>query len=99
MSTWVVLMNLTDEGAKTMDTAPEDIEKSKQGLEEAGCKLVALYMVMGEYDYVAIVETPSDEVALAQLLVVGMQGQLRTTTMRAFTVEEITKIVGMLPAP
>jgi uncharacterized protein with GYD domain len=98
MSTWVVLMNLTEQGVKTMDTAPDDIEKSKKALEAAGCKLLALYMVMGEYDFVAIVETPSDEVALAQLLVIGMQGDFRTTTMRAFTVEEIAKVVGMLPA-
>ena len=40
---------------------------------------------MGEYDYVAIGEMPSDEVAMRFLLSLGALGNVRTTTLRAFT--------------
>jgi uncharacterized protein with GYD domain len=52
---------------------------------------------MGEYDYIAIAEAPSDEVACAYLLGLGAEGSLRTTTMKAFTLEEFTKTVKKLP--
>ena len=60
--------------------------------------IVAPYITvtMGQYDYVAIVEGSSDKVASAQLLRLGMQGNVRTTTLKAFTKEEIAKIVKLL---
>jgi len=52
---------------------------------------------MGEYDYVAIAEGPSDEVALGYLLALGAQGQVRTTTLKAFPRELFEEIVKRLP--
>ena len=66
-------------------------------LEAAGGKLLAFYTVMGPYDYVAIAEGPSDEVAMAQLLGLGMAGFVRTTTLKAFTVEQFKQILKKLP--
>jgi len=66
-------------------------------LEAIGGKLIALYATMGEYDYVAIAEGPSDEVALGYLLALGAQGQVRTTTLKAFPRELFEEIVKRLP--
>jgi len=52
---------------------------------------------MGQYDYVAIAEVPSDEVGMTGLLSLGMQGNVRTTTLRAFTNKEFAEIVKKLP--
>jgi len=52
---------------------------------------------MGCYDYVAITEAPGDEVALAQLLGLGMAGNVRTTTLKAFTTDEFAEILKQLP--
>jgi uncharacterized protein with GYD domain len=52
---------------------------------------------MGQYDYVAIAEGPSDEVALQQLAALGMGGSVRTTTLKAFTPEEFQALVQKLP--
>lgn len=68
-----------------------------RGLEAIGGKLIALYATMGEYDYVAIAEGPSDEVALGYLLALGAQGQVRTTTLKAFPRELFEEIVKRLP--
>ncbi len=72
-------------------------EASTAYLKQLGAKLVAFYSTMGEYDYVAIAEGPSDEVALQFLLTLGAGGNVRTTTMKAFTMEELAKIVEKLP--
>lgn len=46
---------------------------------------------------VAIVEVPSDEVFMTQLMGVGALGNIRTTTLRAFTTEELAEMVKKLP--
>jgi uncharacterized protein with GYD domain len=97
MSTYVILMNLTEQGIKGIKEAPERIGNAVKNLEAAGGKLLAFYTVMGPYDYVVIAETPSDEVAMAQLLGLGMAGYVRTTTLKAFTVEQFAGILKMLP--
>ena len=62
-----------------------------------GGKLIGFYAVMGKYDYVAIGEAPSDEVAMAFNLSLGSFGNVRTTTLKAFTKEEFAEIVRKMP--
>lgn len=97
MSTYGILMKLTEQGVKNIKEAPERVGDAAKNLEAAGGKLPAFYTVMGPYDYVAIAEGPSDEVALAQLLALGMYGYVRTTTLKAFTVGQFQEVLKMLP--
>ena len=50
------------------------------------------YYTIGEYDLVALVEWPSNEAALSLLFALGIGGWIRTTTLKAFTVEEIERV-------
>jgi uncharacterized protein with GYD domain len=97
MSTYVILMNLTEKGIKEIKEAPERIAESVKALEAAGGKMLAFYVLMGSYDYLVVAEGPGDEAALAHLLGLGMGGYVRTTTMKAFTQEEFAKVLAMLP--
>jgi len=97
MPTYIILMNLTEQGVKNIKEAPQSIEAAAKAIEAAGGKLKDFYTVMGQYDYVAIAEGPSDEVAMAQLLGLGAAGNVRTTTLKAFTKEEFAEILKKLP--
>ena len=97
MPTYVILMNLTEQGVRNIKEAPARLEATEKAIEAAGGKLRAFYLVMGQYDYVAIAEGPSDENALTQLMALAMQGNVRTTTLKAFTREEFAEIVKKLP--
>jgi uncharacterized protein with GYD domain len=97
MSTYVILMNLTEQGVKNIKDAPARLAESTKALEAAGGKMLAFYMLMGQYDYLAIAEGPGDEVALAQLLGLGMAGNVRTTTLKAFTPQEFAAVLKKLP--
>jgi len=97
MPTYISLMKLTDQGVKNVKDAPARTKESIKKLEAMGGKLIAVYVVMGEYDYVGIAEAPSDEVAMAFMLAMGAAGNIRTTTLKAFTPEEFGKIVKKLP--
>ena len=97
MPIYISLMNLTEQGVKDIKNAPQRVEEAVKGLEAIGGKLVAFYTVMGEYDYVGIAEAPSDEVAMTFLMGLGAAGNVRTTTLKAFTAEQFAEMVKKLP--
>jgi uncharacterized protein with GYD domain len=59
--------------------------------------LTGFYCTMGEYDYISITEGLSEEVGMAYLLKLGAQGNVRTTTLKAFTRQEFAEIVKKMP--
>jgi uncharacterized protein with GYD domain len=90
-------MNLTEKGITSIKDAPARIESATKNLEAAGGKMLGFYLTIGPYDYVAIAEGPSDELAMLQLLGIGASGFVRTTTLKAFTVEEFEALLEKLP--
>jgi len=97
MPTYISLMKFTDQGIKEVKEAPQRAEQLVKGLEAMGGKLLGLYFTMGEYDYIGIAEAPSDEVALTFLMSMGAAGNVKTTTLKAFKIEELAAIVKKLP--
>ncbi len=97
MPTYIVLYKLTDQGIKNIKEAPQRIEEGIKAIEAVGGKVIGFYSVMGEYDYVGIGEFPNDETVLTLALAIGAQGNVRTTTLKAFTKEEFAEIVKKLP--
>ena len=97
MPNYITLFRLTDQGIKAIKDAPGRIEAGIKAFEKMGGKIIGFYTVMGEYDYVAIGEAPSDEVATTFSLAIGSLGNVRTTTLKAYTKEEFAAIVKKLP--
>ena len=97
MPAYITLYKLTDQGIKNIKDAPGRIEEAVKGFESIGGKLIGFYSVMGEYDYVAVGECPSDEIATTFALAVGSRGNVRSTTLKAFSKEEFGEIVKKLP--
>jgi uncharacterized protein with GYD domain len=96
MPTYVTLMNWTDEGAKT---AKETVSRSERSIELAqklGGKVLGVYWTQGEYDIVSIGEFPDEDTAQAFLLQLASAGTLRTQTLRAFTADDMRRILGKL---
>jgi uncharacterized protein with GYD domain len=97
MATYVILMNLTEQGIKDIKNAPARVKATEEALEAVGGKLKAFYVTMGQYDYIAVAEGPGDETAMLQLLGLAMAGNVRTTTLKAFTREEFGELLKKLP--
>jgi uncharacterized protein with GYD domain len=97
MNTYIILMKLTDQGIKSVKDAPKRAEAGIKAFEQMGGKVLGFYAALGEYDYVSIGEAPNDEVATAFSLALGSLGNVRTTSLRAFTLKEFTEIVKKVP--
>ena len=97
MHRYIALFKLTEQGIKDIKNAPRRLEQSISGMEAMGGKLIAFYMVLGDYDYIAISEWPSEEAAMTFLLALGSRGNVRTTTLKAFDRGQFTELVSRLP--
>ena len=95
--TYVVLINFTGQGIRTISDWPDRVDKARQAIEKAGGSL-QVFLTMGDYDVVSIVELPNDEVAASVLLSLGRLGNLRSTTLKAFPEEEARRIIQGLPS-
>jgi len=96
MATQIVLMKLTEQGIRDIKNAPQRIDAAAKAIESMGGKMTGFYFTMGEYDYVAIAEGLSDEAGASFLLKLGSLGNVRTTTLKAFTKQEFEAIVKKL---
>ena len=96
MPTYVGLLKLTEQGSKDVMNAPARIEEGIKLYEKMGGKVIGVYLVMGEYDYVTIGECPSDEVQAAFALALSSQGNVKSTTLKAFAAKEIPSILSKI---
>jgi uncharacterized protein with GYD domain len=96
MSIYISLLKMTPEGARDIKGLPARFEEFRKNLENTGGRLVGAYAVMGQYDYVAIVDVPDDATAMSLALKVSQKGTSATQTMRAMSMDEFVKLVAKL---
>ena len=97
MATYITLINLTEQGVKTIKDLPARLAAGRQAMEANGGKLLQYYLTLGAQEAVVITELPDDETAASVALQQAGLGNLRTTTMRAFTEAEIPGILSKMP--
>ena len=97
MATYIILINYTDQGIRNIKDSPQRADAARQALSDMGGAMKELYMTMGGYDLVVVAEAPSDDVIAKFALTVGSQGNIRTTTLRAFSEAEFRSLVESLP--
>jgi uncharacterized protein with GYD domain len=92
---YIVLMRFTDQGIRNVKDTIGRAEAEKSEAEKLGCEFT-VYWTLGKYDGIGILEAPNDDAAMEFGLRVGRLGNTRTTTLKAFTEEEIAKVVNKL---
>ncbi len=95
MPHYITLVRWTDKGVQEIMDAPQRFAGIVKMVENMGGK-IQIYSTMGEYDFVAVAEAPSDDVAMQAALQLESAGTARTVTMKAWTLEEATKIIARL---
>ncbi|WP_336488986.1 GYD domain-containing protein [Methylobacterium nigriterrae] len=96
MTTYIMLANWTDQGARTATDSPTRLDAAKKLLAEMGGAFRHFYLTMGPYDIVIVYEAPDDAVAARFNLQLGMLGNVRTQTLKAFPEAAYRQIVNSL---
>ena len=96
MTTYIMLANWTDKGAQNVKESPRRLDIAKKALQEMDGEFKSFFMTMGDYDLVAVYEAPDDAVAARFTLQLGMLGNVRTRTLKAFPEAAYREIVASL---
>lgn len=96
MATFITLANFTDQGIRTVKDSPGRFQAFKAMAESLGIQVKTVYWTVGSYDLVLIVEGP-EEAAVSLLLKTGSLGNVRTQTLRGFSEQEMSRLIGNMP--
>ena len=96
MPHYVSLMRWTSTGRMGLPAWRDRVEEGERTIEEAGGKLVGVWVTLGQYDVVEVFEAPDDGIALEIITKLGRHGAEETETLRAFTRDEAEEIIRRL---
>ena len=91
MPHYVIMSTLTDEGRRTIKQKPERIMEVNKEIEAMGVKVQKQYALLGQYDFVNIVEAPDNETVMRMSVEIGARGSVQMTTLPAVPVEEFIR--------
>jgi uncharacterized protein with GYD domain len=91
MPLYITLSNLTEEGRKTVKNNPYRIKEVNKEIESYGVKILAQYVVLGQYDFVNVLEAPNNETVAKVMTEVGSRGTITTSTLAALTLDDFIK--------
>jgi uncharacterized protein with GYD domain len=96
MATYIVLGTFTDQGIRGVKDTTKRAEAFKAMAKKAGATVKDLYWTLGRFDVITVVDAPDDATLTALLLSAGALGNLHTQSLRAFSADEMGKIVGKM---
>ncbi len=96
MPHYVALLDWTEQGIRNVKDTIKRAENAKALARKLGGKLDVWY-TLGEHDIVGLIEMPSDEAYNKFALSVASQGNVRTTSLKAWTQDEMSKLIDGLP--
>ena len=92
MARYILLMTLTPEGRETMIRDSETILRAERTLKTPDIQMLGLYGVLGEYDFVGIVEAPDNDAAARFSLELGVAGGVHITTLPAIPIARLEAV-------
>jgi uncharacterized protein with GYD domain len=96
MATYLMLLNWTDQGIKNVKESPKRLDAARKLAKDLGGELKNFYMTQGSFDAALIVEMPNDEKLAGFVLKIGSMGNVRSTTLKAYSEDEYRRIIGGL---
>ena len=93
VNTYIMFSKLTERGRDRVRTHPERILEVNHEVELRGCHVVAQYAMMGDHDFVTIIEAPDNGEMSRIAIELGARGTIDTTTYTAIPIEEFIEIM------
>jgi len=93
MPTYILLSTLAGDGGKTMHAHPNRLREVDEEVKVMGCKVLAQYALLGQYDFITILEAPDNETVAHLSVDLASRGTVRIQTFPAIPLETfITKL-------
>ncbi len=89
MSIYIIISNLTDEGAKTLKKNPGRVKEVNDELRKMGVNVLDQYAVLGNFDFLTIVEAEDESVVAKAAVEILSRGSIKTATYKAVPVDDL----------
>jgi uncharacterized protein with GYD domain len=96
MATYLILLNWTDQGMRNIKESPKRMDAAKKLAKDFGGEITTVYMTQGSFDLALVTEMPNDEKAAGFVLKLGSLGNVRSTTLKAYSEDHYRTIIGGL---
>lgn len=96
MTTYVMLASWTEQGMRSAKESARRLDTAKQVLKDMGGEFKSFFLTMGDYDMIGVYEAPDDAVAARFSLQLGMLGNVRTRTLKAFPEAAYRELIASL---
>jgi uncharacterized protein with GYD domain len=96
MAKYILLINWTEKGVVEARHSAERYDEARALAKQMGGNLEQIFMTMGSYDLVCVLEMPNDDATAEFVLKVAGKGFIHTTTLKAFDEANYRKIIGSL---
>src|SRR5262245_49394627 len=93
MPTFISTIKFTEQGFKGVRETTKRAAALTAAAKKVGIKVASIYWTLGAYDGLLILEADDDESATALMLQLSAEGNVHTTTARAFTAAEMDRIL------
>jgi uncharacterized protein with GYD domain len=97
MATYTVLANFTDQGIRNVKETTHRAEAVEAAARKMGIGVKSIQWTLGSYDLICQFEAPDDQAITAFGLAIGVQGNVRTQTLRTFSRDEMNAILTRVP--
>ena len=97
MPTYAMLSTLGPDGWETLRQNPDRIMAVREEVESLGLRVIAQYALMGQYDFLNIIEAPDEETMAKAAIMLASRGTMRTTTLPAIPVEALIERLKQTP--
>ena len=94
-----LLPELDRSGRQECKRSNKRYQASRSVAEKLGGKLLSAYVTTGHYDVVATLDMPNGEAMVKFASAISSAGSARTTTVRAYTPDEFSKLAAEAPTP
>lgn len=84
-----MLSTLGPDGWETVRKNPDRIDQVRSEVEALGLRVIAQYALMGQYDFMNVIEAPDEQSMAEAAIMLAARGTMRTTTLQAIPVEEL----------
>ena len=91
MSRYIIISNLTDEGAKTLKKNPGRIKEVNNDLKNMGVEVIDQYAVLGNFDFLSIVEADNETKITKAIVEMASRGSIKTVTYKVMEIDEFIK--------
>ena len=89
MSVYLMLTTLTDAGRKALQDDPEILKDINKEVEFMGVKILTQYALLGQYDFVNIIDAPNNEAVAKLAIRLSAKGTTQTLTLAAISVDDL----------